>query len=88
MKAKHTPGPWAVKPGGTDISLRIIGKTDLNQELIASVPTYGDGHANARLMAAAPELLDALKGVLIVADRKTNEFDAARAAIAKAEGKQ
>lgn len=43
--------------------------------------------ANALLIAAAPELLEALKGVVRVADRKTREFDAARAAIAKAEGK-
>ena len=42
--------------------------------------------ATARLIAAAPDLLEALKGVLRVADRKTVEFDAARAAIAKAEG--
>ena len=42
--------------------------------------------ANANLIAAAPELLEVLKGVLRVADRKTTEFDAARAAIAKAEG--
>lgn len=42
--------------------------------------------ANARLIAAAPELLEALQGVLRVADRKTDEFDAARAAIAKALG--
>lgn len=41
--------------------------------------------ANARLIAAAPELLAALKGVLRVADRQTDEFDAARAAITKAE---
>lgn len=33
------------------------------------------------------ELLAALKGVVRVADRQTAEFDAARAAIAKAEGK-
>lgn len=33
------------------------------------------------------ELLAALKGVVRVADRKTAEFDAARAAIAKAEGR-
>lgn len=33
------------------------------------------------------ELLTALKGVVRVADRKTDEFDAARAAIAKAEGR-
>jgi hypothetical protein len=31
------------------------------------------------------DLLAALKGVLLVADRQTVEFDAARAAIAKAE---
>ncbi len=44
--------------------------------------------ANARLIAAAPDLYEALKGVLRVADRKTVEFDAARAALAKVEGKQ
>lgn len=38
--------------------------------------------------AAAPELLEALKGVVRIADRKTVEFDAAHAAIAKAEGKE
>lgn len=35
----------------------------------------------------APDLLEALKAVLRVADRKTDEFDAARAAVAKAEGR-
>jgi hypothetical protein len=34
------------------------------------------------------EMLEALKGVLAVADRNTKEFDAARAVIAKAEGAQ
>lgn len=34
----------------------------------------------------APELLEALQGVVRVADRATDEFDAARAAIAKATG--
>lgn len=44
-------------------------------------------YANANLIAAAPELLEALKGVVRVADRETDEFIAARAAIAKAEGR-
>lgn len=44
--------------------------------------------ANALLISAAPELLAALQGVLRVADRATVEFDAARAAIAKATGVQ
>lgn len=39
-----------------------------------------------QLFAAAPDLLAALEGVVRVADRKTVEFDAARAAIAKAKG--
>jgi hypothetical protein len=38
------------------------------------------------LVKAAPDLLAALQGVLRVADRKTDEFDAARAAIRKAKG--
>jgi hypothetical protein len=40
--------------------------------------------ATAKLIAAAPDLLEALRGVLRVTDRATDEFDAARAAIAKA----
>jgi len=43
------------------------------------------GEADARLIAAAPELLAALRAVVAVADRKTDEFDMARAAMAKAE---
>jgi len=46
----------------------------------------GNPDADARLIAAAPDLLEALQGVLRVADRATDEFDAARAAIAKATG--
>lgn len=42
--------------------------------------------ATAGLVAAAPELLEALRGVLRVADRATVEFVAARAAIIKATG--
>lgn len=42
----------------------------------------------AELADQVNELVAALKGVVRVADRKTVEFDAARAAIAKAEGRQ
>lgn len=38
----------------------------------------------ARLIAAAPDLLAALEKVVAVADRNTDEFNAARAAITKA----
>lgn len=52
----------------------------------AAIESNGRQLADAYLRAAAPCLLAALKGVLRVADRQTDEFDAARAAIAKAEG--
>lgn len=42
----------------------------------------------ANMATAAPDLYAALKAVVAVADRKTVEFDMARAALAKAEGRQ
>lgn len=46
----------------------------------------GLSHPDLRLIEAAPDLLTALQGVVRIADRKTDEFDAAHAAIAKATG--
>lgn len=45
---------------------------------------WTEDEPNGFLLAAAPDLLEALKAVLSVADRDTVEFDMARAAIAKA----
>jgi hypothetical protein len=42
--------------------------------------------ANAHLIAAAPELLEALEAVVAISDRKHDAWDAAKAAIAKAKG--
>jgi hypothetical protein len=59
------------------------------QESVATF-AYAAGYAAPQpviapeLIAAAPDLLAALQGVVRVADRTTSEFDAARAAIAKA----
>lgn len=47
-----------------------------------SIPSASD----RALIEAAPDLLEALAGVLLVADRATDEFDAARRAIVKATG--
>lgn len=44
------------------------------------------GQANARLISAAPDLLESLKAVVGLSDRKHNAWDKAHAAIAKAEG--
>lgn len=89
---QHTPGPW--------FAGNVI-KDDYDRDTVSVGPfaadchyedaiceVWGENHpaaANAHLIAAAPDLLEALKGVMRVADRATVEFDAARAAIAKAE---
>ena len=77
----HAPGPWCCTPGE-----------------FFSVYSYEGGEptavpkteANAALIAAAPELLEAIRALLAVAnvridDPRIVQFDACRAAIAKAE---
>ena len=83
--AQYTPGPWSV--GG-----KYTHKTVLLNAKGESIASGGNNRsvvgeeleASLILASAAPDLLSALIGVLRVADRNTDEFDAARAAIAKA----
>jgi len=101
LNPSHTPGPWHVMEvhRNPDCLEWVIGcvrpATDACKEnpRIAICDEMGgsgdgreEGRANAHLIAAAPELLAALEGVLKIADRQTVEFDEARAAIAKAKG--
>lgn len=58
----------------------------LKAERAAWDAKYDRKKAARRLELAAPDLLAALKGILHIADRKAAEFEAAHAAIAKAEG--
>ena len=90
MADKHTPGPWKIgtpPPNGE----QTVG-TD--QGLMVAVATTGAGvqtKANASLIAAAPDLLEALKGLMALSDHRVDLRDAAkaaRAAIAKATGEQ
>ena len=87
MVANHTPGPWQAKEFTRHAQTTVISADGI---VIAETTGFGrladDCIADARLIAAAPELLEALKCVVRVADRATDEFDAARAAIAKATG--
>jgi hypothetical protein len=84
----HTPGPWIAREyfsGHWDVA------ADASGEKLAAVAKSG---ANARLIAAAPDMLEALRG--IVRDMETaaeNQVpirykvpDYLRAAIAKATG--
>lgn len=102
MSAKHTPGPW-LRKGVLVFSLTpYTGNSEYLRKKLPdgvnrfsayvsndnSAATDEEIDSNAQLIAAAPDLLAALKGVVSVADRDTAEFKAARKAIAKAEGKE
>ena len=86
---KHTPGPWAVS--GREIN----GPIDTGV-IVARIPEWGiladapdPGRANARLIAAAPDLLAALEAVaeFWAGGDVPAELDAQmRAALAKARG--
>lgn len=91
--SKHTPGPWYVDDVDQD-NIEIIGKPSWacsrnyidGEWAVAKADDFMGEHpeetaANARLIASAPDLLKALKAVVYSGD-----FDAAIAAIAKAEG--
>ncbi|WP_410738335.1 hypothetical protein [Citrobacter portucalensis] len=98
---KGTPGEWSFSHSSAsddNVACIEINSSESLHEIayLQSTPssigkyeqTYLDKTiANAHLIAAAPELLKALQAVVRVADRQTDEFDMARAAIAKALGK-
>ena len=90
---EHTPGPWKAAKGHDGEPDRwCVVAARKKQYLIAVIENGQPGDccetegATARLIAAAPELLEALKAVVAIADRKTDEFDRAHAAIQKASG--
>lgn len=89
--ATHTPGAWRI----TD---DFIGVHDQQGRCIADMDSegapdigYDESLANARLIAAAPDLLAALSDIILSSDANcgdslANAIEAARNAIAKAKG--
>ena len=67
MSAKHTPGPWTAQNDGRDIiniqhSNNDPGAISMTLAKVTARMTWrSQAEANARLIAAAPELLEALK---------------------------
>ncbi len=99
-KATHTKGPWHYgPPQGRDYTeVPICSTIQEPGEYFATVHFTGDGDetdANARLIAAAPCLLEATKDVCVMLESEDNAisismrlyYKALKAAIAKAEGK-
>jgi hypothetical protein len=100
---KWTPGPWVVDhdypndrtPGYANIS-GAIGQPEEHRALAKVVveldgERYGQGEANAALIAAAPDLYAALELAIPLLMTHPNDvgirrYDVARAALAKARG--
>lgn len=96
----HTPGPWRVVPSGHQQEfthwIERPATTEVDRLMVAGVLNTNDAEANARLIAAAPDLLAALKecvGWLDPDDMRLVNHEECRAteqqalaAIAKAEG--
>lgn len=79
----HTPGPWTLQPIGDETECNILGA---RRELVATVSDN-----DACLIAASPELLEALEAIskgLTNGQKERGETlqSIARAAIAKAKG--
>lgn len=77
---KHTPGPWYAGCEGVYVYLPDIYATN------GIVTIAKCSKENARLIAAAPDLLEALRGFVECDEPSREHYDAARAAIARATG--
>ena len=62
---KHTSGPWEVNASQAHVGKRAAnGSLDLIANLRNGIPRTDEMRANARLIAAAPALLEALETVI------------------------
>ena len=88
--SKHTPGPWRVVDSWNDYMVESQnGEEIIWQDGPHNTPTINE--ANARLIAAAPDLLEALENLADYIDERAGDnecrpLENARAAIAKAKG--
>lgn len=99
--AKHTPGPWKTgeKTVFADHGFKVYGyPISADGQAIARVHagsvgkeafSFGNQEANARLIALAPEMAEALRRLIAVTEEKDaylsnfGEFEYARALLAK-----
>lgn len=89
----HTPGPWTQ---GKKYPAIILSNNENGNRFVATTCRNSDDEyqptekelANARLIAAAPDLLEVLKEIVETLDDDCSEgFSKARVAIAEAEGR-
>ena len=98
--ATHTPGPWhAFEQNASNPNSKGLFEIDANhpsgnRQTIAVTPYKGDGtelHANARLIAAAPEMFEVLSELLDTLEMSKGygfdeEYEKLREVLAKVEG--
>lgn len=60
-QVKHTPGPWRYGISSKNMSQFFIGNNDYTKTIAIVDSFHVEHEANAALIAAAPELLEALK---------------------------
>ena len=100
---EHTPGPWTATGNGGEDEAYLVVKRDNHSDILSHIARMydvwicdehgGTAKANARLIAAAPELLAACRAIAQLADGqgRANMLEVAgqaRAAILKAEKKE
>jgi hypothetical protein len=86
-KSAHTPGPWHVHENGYGV---FFADSQTNGS-VAKIADKECALANARLIAAAPELLETLESIVACAEASASTaswIPTAKAAIRKARGEQ
>jgi hypothetical protein len=89
---QHTPGPWAIldRPENSFPDSRTLTHISNGAHIVCTLgSTLSDGspnhYANARLIAAAPDLLDAVQAMVdAFGDQDSLLIDQCKAALAKA----
>jgi len=92
MKTKHTPGPWQVRQNDCVYARgRLIADCEVTAYDKRPAPPNHQDTVNAKLVAAAPDLLEALQRLQMATLGYTHRneivqtaLDSAQAAIAKA----
>ena len=91
--SKHTQGPWTVDGAVATENLDVLGEGGRVAMLACDDIDSETLRANARLIAASPEMLDALRVAqselhYFTATRGSEAHELVRAAIAKATGEE